>query len=345
MVKVSVIVKALNEESNISRSIESALKAVAPYGGEVILADGGSTDRTIERAMMFPITIVQLERPNERCCGIGPQLGYQYSRGDYVYVLDGDMELNAAFLGRAIELLDREHSVAGVGGFVREMRTDNLEFHSRVRRQRRRQQKLSDVHALAGGGLYRRAAVEQVEYLSDRNLHGYEEYDLGARLRAAGWRLIRLDDLAADHYSYAMKTWQLLWHRICAGYMLSAGELLRASIGKHFSKNALLELQGLRIALGVWLYWGIVALISLWSSNWAVAGTLFTLALLLPLAAMVVRTRSLKLGLFSVLLWHLNAIGLAFGLLRSRASPVNPIRSRILRTASGKVHGTLEFRS
>jgi glycosyltransferase involved in cell wall biosynthesis len=39
MVKVSVIIKAFNEEDNIERAIETSLKAIAPFGGEVIVAD------------------------------------------------------------------------------------------------------------------------------------------------------------------------------------------------------------------------------------------------------------------------------------------------------------------
>ena len=44
---VSVIIKALNEEKHIARAIESALRAVSTVGGEVILADSASTDRTV----------------------------------------------------------------------------------------------------------------------------------------------------------------------------------------------------------------------------------------------------------------------------------------------------------
>ena len=40
MATISVIIKALNEERHIAGAIESALAAVAPYGGEVILAAG-----------------------------------------------------------------------------------------------------------------------------------------------------------------------------------------------------------------------------------------------------------------------------------------------------------------
>ncbi len=94
MVKISVIIKTLNEEASISRAIASALDAVAPHGGEVIVADSGSTDRTVETAMSFPILLVQLANPRERCCGVGAQLGFQHSSGRYIYVLDGDMDLD-----------------------------------------------------------------------------------------------------------------------------------------------------------------------------------------------------------------------------------------------------------
>ena len=48
--RVSVIIKAFNEERNICAAIESSLAAVAEVGGEVILADSSSTDRTVELA-------------------------------------------------------------------------------------------------------------------------------------------------------------------------------------------------------------------------------------------------------------------------------------------------------
>src|SRR5215472_2241745 len=152
MVNVSVVIKALNKESNIARAIESSLKAVAPYGGEVILADSGSADRTVDEAAAFPVTIVQLLRPEDRCCGVSQQLGYQHSRGEYVYLLDGDMELDANFLQRAIKLLDCEHSVAGVGGYIREMRIENHEFEHRSRRLiRGRRTHPAEVGYLNGG--------------------------------------------------------------------------------------------------------------------------------------------------------------------------------------------------
>ena len=40
--KVSVIIKALNEEANIARAVESAIRTVASIGGEVVVADSVS---------------------------------------------------------------------------------------------------------------------------------------------------------------------------------------------------------------------------------------------------------------------------------------------------------------
>ena len=261
MTKVSIIIKALNEEENIANAIESSLMSVAEYGGEVIVADSGSTDRTLEIAAQFPVIITQLSKPGERCCGISPQLGYQYSQGEYVYILDGDMELDAAFLKTAIERLDADARLAGVGGYVREMRIANLEFRSWLKRQARRQVKhASNVNCLNGGGLYRRSAIEEVEYISDRNLHSYEEFDLGVRLRAKGWRLIRLDDHAADHFGYNFNTLRLLWHRARTGYILGTGEALRAAIAGNYVRAVLSDLPGLRLALFLWVYWAGVVL-------------------------------------------------------------------------------------
>ena len=67
-------------------------------GGEVILADSYSTDRTVKIASRYPVRIVQLRHPEERCCGVGPQLGYQYAQGEFIYLMDGDMTLLEGFL-------------------------------------------------------------------------------------------------------------------------------------------------------------------------------------------------------------------------------------------------------
>ncbi len=331
MIRVSIIIKTLNEEKNIRRAIESSLDAVAARGGEVVIADSASTDRTIEIAKQFPVTIVQIKNPDERCCGIGPQLGYQYTRGDYVYILDGDMELKAPFLQRAIEILDSEPDVAGVGGYIHEMRVENLEVQGRVKRfQRFRLNQPPRVECLNGGGLYRRAAIEDVGYLSDRNLHAFEEYDLGARLRVKGWRLVLLEDRAVDHYSYAMSSTSLMWHRMRSGRYISPGELLRAAIASHYVGRISQEVRVAQLAVGVWLYWLMVILASRWVPGTAWIVALFLFALVAPMVGMGIRQKSLMLGVYSILTWHFNAVGFLIGLSRRRRPALDRIDSQVL---------------
>jgi len=327
MSKISIIIKTLNEATNIARAVQSALAAIADYEGEVIVADSASTDETVAIARQFPTSVVVLESASQRRCGVGPQLGYQYCKGEYIYILDGDMELDAGFIRKAVDILDHQHDVAGVGGYIHEMRTDNLELKGRVKRfQRARRKDKLDVDCLNGGGLYRRVAISQIGYLSDRNLHAFEEYDLGARLRGAGWRLVLLEDKAVDHYSYVMGTWSLLWHRVLSGRFLSCGELFRAAMAGQYVGRLLREVRIVPLSIGVWVYWALAIVVA----QSALPSLTLLVALGIPVIAMAVRTKSLNLGLFSVITWHLSAGGFVVGVLRSRCSPNAVIASRLV---------------
>lgn len=57
------------------------------------------------------------------------------------------------------------------------------------------------------GGLYRKSAVEHIGYLTNRNSHSYEEYELALRLRAA---VIALNSPAVKHYGHTDTSFKLL---------------------------------------------------------------------------------------------------------------------------------------
>jgi len=210
---VSIIIKALNEEQRIAAAIESALVALADIDGEVILADSASTDSTVAIAKAYPIKIVRLDRVEDRSCGAGAQLGFQYSRGEFLFLMDGDMRLHPDFLAAAVGFLRENPTVAGAGGAVINQEVANLEYAQRVARFDP-DSRVGAVTRLAGCGLYRRSAIEALGYVTDRNLHGGEELDLGARLHAAGWTLARIDHPAVEHYCRAGNPYRLLWQRI-----------------------------------------------------------------------------------------------------------------------------------
>jgi glycosyltransferase involved in cell wall biosynthesis len=327
---VSVVIKAFNEEKHIGAAIESAIAAVAPHQGEVVIADAGSTDRTVAVASRYPVRIVQLARPDERSCGATAQLGYQHSAGAFVYLLDGDMTLNGEFLSRALAFLQRNPDVAGVGGSLREMNVYNLEF---ARRSTRRDAHLmpGDVDRLDGGGLYRQAAIDSVGYLADRNLHAYEELDLGVRLRTSGWRLVRLDLHATTHYAHRMKSYPLLWRRVRSGYAWATGEVLRGAFGRPHFWATCVALRELRIWVGVIAWWAALAVSFLAVSGVAAAAAATAALLIGPVLALSVWRRSVASAVYSVVSWNVYTAGMIRGAFRRRVSPRPPVPAVVLR--------------
>ena len=334
---VSVLIKALNEERHIARAIESAMAAVARVGGEVVLADSLSTDRTVDVAASYPITITQLSHAAQRSCGVGPQLGYQQARGQFLYILDADMKLHPDFLPEALAFLRTHPEVAGVAGQVAEHNRNSLEFQARVERGGGHWQP-GPVDRLDMGGLYRRDAVEQVGYFSDRNLHSYEELDLALRLRAKGWRLHRLDILAIEHWGHDLPAFTLLRRRWRSAYINGIGEITRAAWGSPHWPLLLRDLRELRlyVATLAWALLGVVgaAALALSLRGDAALGVL-ALTLAAPWLAQCWRKRHLaKANYATVSLW-MHVGGLVRGLLQRRKDPRSRIPNSVLQRTGG----------
>ena len=327
--KVSVIIKALNEEKNICAAIESSLAAVSECYGEVVLADSHSTDRTVELASRYPIRIVQLAHPEERCCGIGPQLGYQHSRGEYVFLLDGDMQMVPGFLPQALNFLAQHPEAAGVGGRLVELNNESMEYRERGLRAAAHLSP-GEVDRLDGGGLYRRRAIQESGYFSDRNLHSYEEFDLAMRLRTLGWKLWRIPVDVATHYGHDAPPYELLMRRWRSGYVCGLGELVRAAIGQPRMRPVWRGIRELRLYVGVLAWWGLLLSTAFWPLPVPARLAWFVAIAAAPWLVMLWRKRSPARASYSVVSWCFNTAGLLRGLLRRRRPPRETIASRVL---------------
>jgi GT2 family glycosyltransferase len=327
--RVSVVIKAFNEQDNICEAIETSLRAVAEVGGEVVLADSHSTDLTVELASRYPIRIVQLANAQERCCGVGPQLGYQHSQGEYIYILDGDMQMVRGFLPQALMFLAQHPEVAGVGGRLVELNNDALEYRERGLRAAAHAS-AAEVDRLDGGGLYRRRAIQESGYFSDRNLHSYEEFDLAVRLRVLGWRLWRLPVRVATHFGHDAPPYRLLLRRWRTRYACGLGELVRASVGQHRMRLVLRGARELRLYVAVLAWWVLLPATLLWPAPLGTRIAAFAAVACAPLLVMLWRKRSASRAAYSVVSWCFNAAGLVRGLLAPRRPARDPIPSRVI---------------
>lgn len=328
-IELSIIIKTLNEERNIARCIEAILGSLDDIPIEIIVADSGSNDRTVEIASGYPVTVVQLADPTERSCGIGPQLGYQHSHGRYILILDADMVLHAPFVRSALARMEAEPRCGGIGGQLVECSGTGYEYELQL--------KLNAVHEdnvrwLNGCAIYRREAIASVGYLSNRNLHAYEEKELGLRLTHAGWTLCRFAEVAVDHYGYTTRTLPLLWRRWYSGYADACGESIRACIGKPYLIEMLLvhKVQLLSLLIQFTFLASFAAL------PWHPAFFFSAVALgAIGLLVQMARKGGIIGATNSFLYTNVFAVGLIRGLFRSHRNPEIPIRSIVLKETVG----------
>lgn len=327
-IELSIIIKTLNEEKNIARCIEAILNSIQDVSFEIIVADSGSDDRTIDIAARYPITVVQLSNRAERSCGIGPQLGFQHSHGTFVLILDADMILHASFVRAALARMKTDERCGGLGGQLVECSGSGYEYD-----RRRAMTKESDIEVkwLDGGGLYRREAVMSVGYLSNRNLRAYEEKELGLRLGYAGWHMYRLTDVAVDHYGHTTDSISLLWRRWRTGYADACGESIRACLGKPYLMDMILVHKTLVICLVLQLSFLIGIAILPWYSAPFLGISAFITMLVL---AQIVRKKGLRAAAHSLSYTNLFALGLAVGVLKKQVDPLKSIQSLTIRTAT-----------
>lgn len=324
---LTIGIKALNEEEKISACLTAAVAvaAAAPFGGpsraEVVLADSGSTDRTVEIARGFPVRIVRFADTAERCCGAAAQLAFQAARGRYFYLLDGDMVVQPGFLEQAIARLEADPRLAGVGGQMRERTISNIEFAMRSERLVGHPDWVpGPVSRLEGGGVYRVEAIRDVGYFADRNLHAFEEFDLAARLTAKGWRLERIEDVAMDHHGHSMGGYRLLWRRFRSGYAGAAGEMLRAAIGQPHLPLVLRH-GHVRHGAIVILWWLVLLAMLLSGAPW------WTFAAIVAAPVLFLRSRQedWPRTFYTFAMWNLVAAGAIPAFFRRRRPPEEPI--------------------
>lgn len=89
--KISVIIPTYNEEANIERCLKSIFDASYDHGKlDVFVVDAFSTDRTVELAKRFPVTVLYNKRKDPE---VAKMIGLRQSSGDLFMYLDADITL------------------------------------------------------------------------------------------------------------------------------------------------------------------------------------------------------------------------------------------------------------
>jgi glycosyltransferase involved in cell wall biosynthesis len=106
---VSIVVPAFNEELAI-RGLVQALGA-GPAWHEIIVVDDGSSDATAERAREAGATVVR--HPYNKGNGAAVKTGIRHATGEFVLIVDGDGQHQAADAARIVARLGEYDLVIG----------------------------------------------------------------------------------------------------------------------------------------------------------------------------------------------------------------------------------------
>lgn len=112
--KISVVIPTYNEEKGIKQCVESIFANTEhPY--EVIVADGGSTDKTVEIAKS--VGAIVYNNP-KRTAASGRNIGLAHATGDIIAFTDGDNYVDKNWLQSIRVAFENDDSIGGIGGKV-----------------------------------------------------------------------------------------------------------------------------------------------------------------------------------------------------------------------------------
>ncbi len=239
---VGVVVIGRNEGERLARCLDSVFR----MADRVVYVDSGSTDGSVIMARGKGAAVVELDMSTPFTAARARNEGYRRLRELapnllHVQFVDGDCELAEGWLAKASAFLDEHEGMAAVCGRLREkfparsvynMLCD-IEWDTPI----------GEAKACGGIAMVRVRAFESVQGFRPDLIAG-EEPELCVRMRAATWRIWRLDGEMALH-DVAMTRFAQWWKRSKrAGYAFAEGAWLHgAPPERHYvreSRRALL---------------------------------------------------------------------------------------------------------
>jgi GT2 family glycosyltransferase len=248
---VGIVIIGRNEGERLKRCLES----LRDYRGRMVYVDSGSTDGSVDLAGAMGADVVALDLRRPFTAARARSEGYRQLRATlpglaYVQFIDGDCQIAAGWIDKAAAWLEQHPEVAVACGRRRERYPDrsvynmlcDLEWDTPT----------GEAKACGGDALMRIESFESVNGFREDLIAG-EEPEICVRLRAAGWKIWRLDAEMTLHDAAILRFGQW-WRRTTrAGYAFAQGAHLHgASPERHCVRESRSALMwGLGLPLGV----------------------------------------------------------------------------------------------
>jgi glycosyltransferase involved in cell wall biosynthesis len=212
--QLGIVIIGRNEGERLCRCLASLSGAGAP----IVYVDSGSTDGSLDMPCLVGVEVVELDcsipfsaarARNEgfaRLTTVAPQV-------QHVQFVDGDCEIMSGWLACGLRELESRPVLAAVCGKLRE-RLPSASIYNRLCDLEWNKQ-LGEVDACGGIAIYRADHFREVGGF-DASVVAGEEPELCSRLRARGWKIVRLREEMAWHDA-AMLHFGQWWKRQTRG--------------------------------------------------------------------------------------------------------------------------------
>jgi glycosyltransferase involved in cell wall biosynthesis len=218
---ISVIIPALNEEKYLPKCLESLSRQSRKNQFEIIVVDGGSTDRTVEIAEEYVHKVIVKPSP----VGVARNLGAKHAEGKILAFIDADTIACESWTEEIARTFDSSTNAAGVTGPTlpyEGTELDKLAYHVATGWAQRLSLKLGRPHVAGFNCAYRRGPFWDVGGF-DENRALSEDVTLSLKMRHQGPILFNPEMIAytslrrIKKYGYPYLT---TYYAINAGMML-----------------------------------------------------------------------------------------------------------------------------
>ncbi len=106
MMKLSIIIPAYNEETNIVNTIKETLRTVSKFHKdfEILVIDDGSKDKTYSLAKSVKDKRVRVKKKPNTGKGGAWKYGFKFAKGDFITFIDADLDLHPRQIKRFLEI-------------------------------------------------------------------------------------------------------------------------------------------------------------------------------------------------------------------------------------------------
>lgn len=266
---IGLVAIGRNEGERLRRCLDSALGR----GLRVVYVDSGSADGSTAMARAMGADVIDLDLSIPFTAARARNAGFEHllrvcPELEFVQFVDGDCEIQPAWLAKAEAFLRQKPEFAVVTGRRRERypeasvynRICDIEWHTPI----------GEMHWCGGDTMMRAAALKQVNGFDAGFIAG-EEPELCVRLREKGWKIYRLDAEMTLHDA-DMHHFRQWWRR-----MLRTGHAFAEGAHTHGWRP---EKYWVRDVRSGWIYGLALPLIAL-ALAWATRGISVAAAALL----------------------------------------------------------------